>query len=211
MTIWIEWIVKHWRSVLAVGLALIVSMIALLSHQDAPAPQPAPPVVQVQTIDTTATQSTSTIKSDSAVKRKVKVKVTLPPETVIGDSTCTIEVVVEDSSGNEVAVEEVRVEDRGLSESVTIDRQEVMPVENKERVFGILGGVGYLPSGVIVPEVGVSLHVYKLVYAQAGLDGIVFGFGGVGLKIGEILGFKILLGGNYTTSKQILISLSLGA
>lgn len=215
MTILIEWIVRNWRVVGGIAVVAVVWTVifnAFLKGKDASTPQPAPPVVQVQTIDTTATQSTSIVKSDSVVKRKVKVKVTLPPETVIGDSTCTIEVVVEDSSGNEVAVEEVKVEERRLSESVIIDRQEVMPVVEHERVLGVIAGAGYLPSGEFVPEVGMSIHVYKLAYLQAGagLDGVVFGFAGGALKIGEIFGFKILLGGNYSTESKFILSLSLG-
>lgn len=215
MTILIEWIVRNWRVVGGIAVVAVVWTVifnAFLKGKDASTPQPAPPVVQVQTIDTTATQSTSIVKSDSVVKRKVKVKVTLPPETVIGDSTCTIEVVVEDSSGNEVAVEEVKVEERRLSESVIIDRQEVMPVVEHERVLGVIAGAGYLiPDNDVVPHVGLSLRVYKPVYlcASAGWHDEVIGIGGIAVKVGNLFGLKILLGAGYSSDKQGVISLAL--
>jgi hypothetical protein len=208
------WLLAHWKSLLLIigGVAVWIVIMTVLKGKDVPPPQPALPVVQAVKIDTTATQSTSVVKSGCAVKRKVKVRVVVPPETVVGDSDMVIEVVIEDSSKNEATVEETKIEDKGLQESITITNQEVVPVVKHERVIGIFAGAGYLPSGVIVPEVGISAHVYKLAYLQAGagLDGIVFGFGGGALKIGEVFGLRILAGVGYTTDKQVMVSISLG-
>lgn len=209
------WLLAHWKSLAAViGLVAIWMIIITVLNlkPDKPLPvEPAVPHVEAVKIDTTATQSTSTVKSDNVVKRKVKVKITLPPETVIGDSACTIEVVVEDSSGNEVAVEDIVVEDKGLKESVTVCNQEVVPVK-KERAFGVLAGVGYLiPDNDVVPVVGVGLRVWDPVYvhASAGFDRKVIWIGGVGVRVGRVFGLPIIVGAGYCSDGQGVITLSI--
>jgi hypothetical protein len=216
MTNIVAWVVQHWKTaaVIAAGIAVwTIIFTAFLKPKDAIAPQPALPVVKAVVVDTSQTAHSAVIESKHEEKRRVKVRVIVPAETVIGgDSAMVIEIVVEDSSKSEAAVEDVKVEDKGLTESVTISNQLVVPVAEKERLIGIFAGAGYLPDGGIVPEVGISLHLYKLAYLQAGagLDGVVFGFGGGALKIGEVFNLRILLGANYSTESKLMLTLSLG-
>ena len=210
------WNIGSWQKVLMTigALAVVVAGWLVFKPHNEEQPQPALPVVEAVVVDTTQTAGTSTIESKHEEKRRVKVRVIVPPETVIGgDSAMVIEIVIEDSSNTESSVEEVKVEDRGLRESVTVAKQEVLTDVERERLIGVFAGAGYLPEGeLVVPEVGVSLHVYKLLYAQGGvgLDGLVFGFGGGALKIGEVFGLRILTGIGYTTDRQVMVSLSIG-
>ena len=214
--IWLLWLRDNYEKILVVigALALLYGAYSALKHSDTSAPQPAVPVVEVATLDTIATTATSTSTSEGIVKRKIKVRITVPPETVIGDSDMVIEITIEDSSNTSVAVETVRREERRLSESISMVRSEVVPVaKNKERIFGVIGGVGYLiPDNDVVPHVGLSLRVYDLVYlcASAGWHDEVIGIGGGALKIGELFGFKIFAGVGYTIDRQVMVNLSLG-
>jgi hypothetical protein len=215
--IWIEWIVKHWRVVGGIVIVIAVWSIilsALLKPKVTLAPQPAIPHVDAVKIDTTQTRDAAVIESKHDEKRRVKVRVIVPPETVIGgDSAMVIEIVIEDSSKSEASVEDIKIVDRGLSESITVAAQEVVPVVKRERVLGVIGGVGYLiPDNDLIPHVGLSLRVYNPVYlcASAGWHDEVIGIGSIAVKVGNLFGLKILFGTGYSTDRQGVVSLSIG-
>jgi hypothetical protein len=214
--IWLTWLYAHWKTaaVIAAGIAVwTIIFTAFLKPKDAIAPQPALPVVKAVVVDTSQTAHSAVIESKHEEKRRVKVRVIVPAETVIGgDSAMVIEVVIEDSSKSEAAVEDIKVVDRGLSEAVTIERQEVVPLLEKERLIGVFAGAGYLiPDNDVIPHVGLSLRVYDPVYlcASAGWHDEVIGIGGVAVKVGNLFGMRILIGAGYCSNKQGIVNLTL--
>lgn len=177
----IEWVKGHWKlSLLILAAVLVAAFLLFRSKPAATDPVPAAPEIEQETHD-----EVETTKQDSTVKEsghKTKVKVTIPPNTVVGpDEPLIVEVEVHDTTRQTtepIITKKHRIDSSTRYKPETIVKQPTStgpvlsnPSEGNSQndgVFGLVVGAGYSPA-LPLGLVGAYIRPYGRIYLHGGV------------------------------------------